>query len=252
MPDQKNLILAIVLSLLIIFTFSALYGPMGPPPQEEQQATQEAGTGTGEPLTGIDIPGEPATPTLSRDEALDLVQDAMLGFVRRYGGRPPEEWAPLFHRVLQNRLTDWHRRRRFRSGIIRFFSRDEEGQEVELQQTPSPEQDPARRQLDCDRAVRRLEVVDIDPVGRDVAVALQAVQEIEDTPVLARTGRADDKQVVSALIDRCCELDGAQCPVLAGQPRQFADFRGRREGKARGVAAPAKARSGWRYSPESR
>ncbi len=49
-----------------------------------------------------------------RDPALDLVQDAMLGFVRRYAQRPPTEWAPLFHRVLDSRLTDWHRRQRVR------------------------------------------------------------------------------------------------------------------------------------------
>ena len=34
---------------------------------------------------------EQATP----DDALDLVQDAMLAFVRRYAGEPQEEWAPL-------------------------------------------------------------------------------------------------------------------------------------------------------------
>lgn len=52
--------------------------------------------------------------TANRDEALDLVQDAMFGFVRHYGGKPPADWAPLFYRVLDSRLNDWHRRRRVR------------------------------------------------------------------------------------------------------------------------------------------
>lgn len=52
--------------------------------------------------------------TGQRDEALDLVQETMLGFVRRYADRPEREWPPLFHRVLDSRLTDWHRRRRVR------------------------------------------------------------------------------------------------------------------------------------------
>lgn len=53
--------------------------------------------------------------TASRDEALDLVQDAMFGFVRHYAGKPAADWAPLFFRVLDSRLNDWHRRRTVRS-----------------------------------------------------------------------------------------------------------------------------------------
>jgi RNA polymerase sigma-70 factor (ECF subfamily) len=52
--------------------------------------------------------------TQSRDEALDLVQDAMFGFVRHYGGHDGAEWPPLFWRVLDSRLNDWHRRQKVR------------------------------------------------------------------------------------------------------------------------------------------
>jgi RNA polymerase sigma-70 factor (ECF subfamily) len=52
--------------------------------------------------------------TGQRDEALDLVQDAMLGFVRHYGDRDGGEWQPLFWRVLDSRLNDWHRRQKVR------------------------------------------------------------------------------------------------------------------------------------------
>jgi len=52
--------------------------------------------------------------TGSRDEALDLVQDAMFAFVRHYGSRAGAEWPPLFWRVLDSRLNDWHRRQRVR------------------------------------------------------------------------------------------------------------------------------------------
>jgi RNA polymerase sigma-70 factor (ECF subfamily) len=49
--------------------------------------------------------------TGSTDEALDLVQDAMTAFVRRYRDKPAEQRRPLFFRTLNNRITDWHRSR---------------------------------------------------------------------------------------------------------------------------------------------
>ena len=36
------------------------------------------------------------------EEALDLVQDAMLKLVKTYADRPGDEWPPLFYRILDN------------------------------------------------------------------------------------------------------------------------------------------------------
>lgn len=42
-------------------------------------------------------------------DALDIVQDAMLQLVQHYRARPHSEWPLLFQRILQRRITDWHR-----------------------------------------------------------------------------------------------------------------------------------------------
>lgn len=50
----------------------------------------------------------------NREDALELVQEAMLGLVRRYADRPGDEWKPLFYRILRSRINDFHRRRAVR------------------------------------------------------------------------------------------------------------------------------------------
>ena len=52
------------------------------------------------------------------DEALDIVQDAMIKLARNYADKPSEEWRPLFYRILNNRILDWQRRRTVRNKIF--------------------------------------------------------------------------------------------------------------------------------------
>lgn len=57
-----------------------------------------------------------------QDAALDIVQDAMFSMVRNYVAKPTEQWPPLFFKVLNNRISDHHRKRGF-SRLTQWFGR---------------------------------------------------------------------------------------------------------------------------------
>jgi len=61
-----------------------------------------------------------------QEEALDIVQDAMLTLVKRYAQRDPEEWGPLFTRIVQNRIRDWYRREKVRNKWRVWFGKDDD------------------------------------------------------------------------------------------------------------------------------
>ncbi len=63
--------------------------------------------------------------TSSREDALDLVQDAMLELARRYAKRPADQWRALFYRILQSRIRDWYRRQKVRNRWRLWLYQDE-------------------------------------------------------------------------------------------------------------------------------
>lgn len=76
--------------------------------------------------------------TGNSEEALDIVQEAMFGFVQKYSNRPDHEWRPLFFRILQNKIRDWHRRAKVRKNLGLFWpfkGNEPEGSIQELQDT---------------------------------------------------------------------------------------------------------------------
>ncbi|MCO7222826.1 RNA polymerase sigma factor [Pleionea sp. CnH1-48] len=49
------------------------------------------------------------------DDSLELVQEAMMKLVERYSDKPENEWPPLFYRILNSKINDWHRRQKVRN-----------------------------------------------------------------------------------------------------------------------------------------
>lgn len=64
--------------------------------------------------------------TQNTEDALDIVQDAMMKLIQKYPHKPVNELKPLFYSILSSKLKDWHRKRVFRQQFHWIFSHDEE------------------------------------------------------------------------------------------------------------------------------
>jgi RNA polymerase sigma-70 factor (ECF subfamily) len=93
-----------------------------------------------------------------RDEAFDIVQDAMIRLVRHYARRPSTEWRPLFYRILQNRIRDVQRRRAVRSRVLSFFGGTASDDEYDpLVEAAAPRSDNPLERLTASDAMQALE-----------------------------------------------------------------------------------------------
>ena len=65
--------------------------------------------------------------TGNSDDALDIVQDAMVSLINKYANKEPQEWVLLFHSILSSRIMDWHRRTAIRKRFGAWLSTEDEG-----------------------------------------------------------------------------------------------------------------------------
>ena len=101
----------------------------------------------------------------NEENALDIVQDAMMKLAESYGDRPAEELPALFQRILQNTIRDFYRRSKVRNLWTTLFSAlgghgeaDEESDEDRIERLRDPN---AEQQQQPDTALEQRRILEI-------------------------------------------------------------------------------------------
>lgn len=96
------------------------------------------------------------------DDALDLLQDSMMKFVRAYGSKPDNEWKPLFYKVVQNRIKDWYRKEKLKHMFFIFLPKanknESEKQSDPIQMAEDKQTADSFRQVKTSQAIEKLEL----------------------------------------------------------------------------------------------
>lgn len=128
------------------------------------------------------------------DEAMDVVQGAMMRLVRSYAARPSEEWKPLFYRILQNGIRDAQRRRTVRGRLFRWWPSSESDADDDLDavaQHPDPLPGPAER-LMATESIERLEQALRDlPARQREAFIYRCLEGLDVADTAAAMGCSD-------------------------------------------------------------
>lgn len=82
--------------------------------------------------------------THSEADALDIVQDAMIKLCERYADKP-DDWKPLFFKILENKILDWHRKQQIQRKL--FFWRKNVEDDEEQSELPEREDDSDNPEL---------------------------------------------------------------------------------------------------------
>ena len=130
-----------------------------------------------------------------RDDALDVVQGAMLRLARNYAQRPSEEWRPLFYRhPLQRhprRAAPAHRPFADLRPLPGAARDDDEDAVDPYERVPDPGPDPSRQAM-TDEAMQRLEAaLQRLPPRQQQAFALRCLEGMDVAEAAAAMGCAE-------------------------------------------------------------
>jgi len=90
------------------------------------------------------------------EDALDIVQDAMVKLAQNYANKHANDWPPLFQRILQSKIRDWYRRQKVRNRWRIFFSKEEHGEDP-VANAPDMSQTKPDDKLEQTRAMQTLD-----------------------------------------------------------------------------------------------
>ena len=152
----------------------------------------------------------------NREDALELVQEAMLGLVRRYSDKPAEEWKPPFYRILRSRINDFHRRRAVRQRFMSFLPTQVDPDDPvadPIENATAGERDNPVQALQQDVANRAMmDAIGALPTRQQQAFVLRAWEglSVRDTAIAMACGEGSVKthynRAVNALRDALAEL----------------------------------------------
>lgn len=96
--------------------------------------------------------------TGNKDDALDILQDAMFKLTEKYADRDAKEWGPLFTTILQSRIKDWYRRHQIRNRFRVWFGKMGDEEQIDpLQQAEDKSARTPEQFLQADRRIDELE-----------------------------------------------------------------------------------------------
>ena len=95
--------------------------------------------------------------TGDEDDALEIVQDAMLKLATKYASKSASDWPPLFHRILQSTIKDWYRRSKVKNGVLRLLGLGEREQEYGADAYAGTSSEQPDRRVENSAAIEQLD-----------------------------------------------------------------------------------------------